>query len=46
MVVLYLQVEDLDLTPIVDSTEFPEVIHGTYIRHWAFIQKQASHLWC
>ena len=28
----------LDLTPIVDATQYPEVIHGTYLKYWNAIR--------
>jgi 2'-phosphotransferase len=34
------QVEELDLLPITDPSQAPEVIHGTYRRFWPSIQKE------
>ncbi|XP_048259223.1 tRNA 2'-phosphotransferase 1-like [Haliotis rufescens] len=34
------QVEDLQLTPLTDSTEYPLIIHGTYLQAWRSIKSQ------
>lgn len=38
------QLEDLELLPITDTSQAPQVIHGTYMRAWNdFISKQGLH---
>ncbi|XP_067680687.1 tRNA 2'-phosphotransferase 1-like isoform X2 [Haliotis asinina] len=34
------QVDDLQLTPITDSSEYPLIIHGTYLHAWNSIKSQ------
>lgn len=34
------EVDGLELTPITDPSEAPEVIHGTYLKSWDIIKKQ------
>ena len=35
------QVVDLELTRIMDAGDFPVVLHGTYMKNWQSIKKQA-----
>ncbi|KAH9498944.1 tRNA 2'-phosphotransferase 1 [Bulinus truncatus] len=35
-----LKVEDLDLKPITDASQYPVVVHGTYLRPYKQIEKQ------
>ncbi|KAJ7307362.1 hypothetical protein JRQ81_009375 [Phrynocephalus forsythii] len=36
-----LQVSELELTPLTQPSDFPEVVaHGTYLRHWPAIRQQ------
>uniref|UniRef100_A0A8D2KUP7 2'-phosphotransferase n=1 Tax=Varanus komodoensis TaxID=61221 RepID=A0A8D2KUP7_VARKO len=35
-----LPVSELELTPLLDPSDFPEVVaHGTYLRHWTAIRR-------
>ncbi|XP_065943673.1 uncharacterized protein [Magallana gigas] len=34
------EVDGLELTPIIDPSEAPEVIHGTYLKSWDIIKNQ------
>ncbi|XP_077997135.1 tRNA 2'-phosphotransferase 1-like [Glandiceps talaboti] len=35
-----LEVDGLDLKPITDASQYPTVIHGTYLNKWELIKKQ------